>query len=856
MSGGHAPAPGAPHGTRVPAATYRLQFHAGFTLRDARARLAYLDRLGVTTCYASPLLAARPASAHGYDLVDPTRLNPDVGGPDDFTAFTDALAARRMTLLLDFVPNHMGIDPAANPWWRDVLENGPSSPFARYFDIDWAPALPELHGKVLLPILGDQYGIALERGDLRLALADGALTLRCAEHDLPVNPRQARLVFERNLVSLEQTLGPDDGHLREFLSILTALRNLPPYTNTDEASIAERHREKEIARERLMRLLEASPAVRGHIEANIVAFNGTPGDASSFDPLHELLEAQAYRLAYWRTAMHEINYRRFFDINDLAGLTMERPEVFDATHALVLEYIGQGRVQGLRLDHVDGLFAPAAYFRRLRDAMRRARGAPGGAAEPYVVVEKILSGAERLPAGWDVDGTTGYDFLNDVNGIFVDGSRAQDVKRIYARFTGRASLPADELYASKTAVMNTSLASELNVLAFELHRISEQDRRSRDFTPESLRDALREIVAAFPVYRTYVSDEGSTPEDARAVETAVARARRRNPATEPSIFDFVRDALLPAERPDAPAGFARRLRFAMKFQQFTGPVQAKGLEDTTFYRYVPLASLNEVEGDLFRFGRSPGEFHEANARRRADWPASMLATATHDTKRGEDARARLNVLSEIPDDWRRAIGRWARLNASQRATVDGVPAPDRHDEYLFYQALLSIWPAGADAAAGAGLTARLQSFMMKAIREAKIHTSWINPYESYERAVADFVDGVVRGRRSDRFLAAFLPLQQRVARAGAMNGLAQLVLKLAAPGVPDIYQGNELWDLHLVDPDNRSPVDFDLRERLLAELWPAIDAARRAAARPRRPARTPGSPICSTTGPTGGSSST
>jgi (1->4)-alpha-D-glucan 1-alpha-D-glucosylmutase len=832
---------------RVPASTYRLQFHRGFTLRQACELAPYLAQLGVTDCYASPLLAARAGSTHGYDIVDHSRLNADVGTPEDFAAFSDALAQHDMGLLLDFVPNHMGVDPAANLWWRDVLENGPSSPYARFFDIDWDPIQPELKGKVLLPILGDQYGLVLEQGHLQLALEDGALALRYFDHNLPINPRQGRLVLEHRIEELEKTLGAENPHLREFLSILTALRNLPAYTETDEQRIAERHREKEVARERLARLLKAAPQIGRHIEANITVFNGTPGEPASFDRLHGLLEHQAYRLAYWRTAMHEINYRRFFDINELAGLSMEDTAVFEATHRLVLDYIRQGRIHGLRLDHTDGLFDPAQYFRRLQRAVRKVCGDDDEPRPPvsrwtadsdpqtgllrrehsfYVVVEKILSGAETLRDEWSVDGTTGYDFLNDVNGLFVASHNAQKMKRLYARFSGRSDLPADELYESKKVVMNTSLASELNVLAFELNRISELDRRSRDFTLDSLRYALREIVAAFPVYRTYVSEEGWTDYDVWAIETAVARARRRNPAMETSIFDFVREALLPRrEAAGRGPGFERSLRLAMKFQQFTGPVQAKGLEDTTFYRYVPLVSLNEVEGDLHRFGRSPSEFHAANVYRQRSWPFSMLATATHDTKRGEDARALLNVLSELPEEWRKEIARWARLNAGNRTTVEGQPAPDRNDEYLFYQALLGAWPADSPPEAPEDLVQRLQQYMTKAIREAKLHTSWVNPFEAYEQAVLHFVDRTLRGSAAGHFLSEFVPFHAKVAPLGMINSLAQVVLKIASPGVPDFYQGNELWDFNLVDPDNRRPVDFARRRQWLDELQPLVDTA-------------------------------
>ncbi len=834
---------------RLPVSTYRLQFHGGFGFPQARAIVPYLSALGISDCYASPVLAARPGSTHGYDICDHSRLNPELGGEEGFVALTDSLAEHGMGLILDYVPNHMGVDPIENKWWRDVLENGPSSPYARYFDIDWDPILPELKGKVLLPILGDQYGKVLEDGHLQLALKEGSLCLKYFEHNLPMNPRQARVVFEENIEALEVDLGVENPELREFLSILTALRNLPAYTETDLDRIAERHREKEVARERLGRLLELSPRIRQHVEENIKRFNGEPGNAKSFDRLHELLENQAYRLAFWRVAGHEINYRRFFDINELAGLSTDVPEVFDEMHALVLEYVRQGRITGLRLDHVDGLLDPAEYFNRLQHAITKAAvkdestavgaataqqtellrsGQTAGAIERrgnfYVVAEKILSGSETMREDWAVDGTTGYDFLNDVNGLFVQANNAQKIKKAYGRFTGSMDLPADIVYESKKLVMATSLASELNVLAYELHRISEVNRRSRDFTLDSLRDVLREIVAVFPVYRTYLSAAGWVEYDAKIIETAVTRARRRNPSIESSIFDFVWEVLLPRRaNTGSEAELQRRLRFARKLQQFTAPVQAKGLEDTTFYRYVPLVSLNEVEGDVFRFGRSVLEFHEANLHRGAQWPFSMLATATHDTKRGEDARARLNVLSEIPEEWRKAVSRWARLNAVNRTSVEGEPAPDRNDEYLFYQALLGAWPAEPIEEAPEQLVERLQQYMIKAVREAKVHTSWISPFEAYEQAVLRFVERSLRGSGSARFLAAFRPLERRVSRLGMVNSLAQVVLKLTSPGVPDSYQGSELWDFNLVDPDNRRPVDFEQRRRMLEAIRPMVD---------------------------------
>lgn len=802
---------------RVPTSTYRVQFQAGFTFGDAERVVPYLDRLGITDLYCSPILEARRGSLHGYDVVNHSRLNPELGGEPAYRALVAALAARGMGQIVDLVPNHMSLEPPdANPWWRDVLENGRASPYARYFDVEWRPVKTELADKVLLPILGDQYGRVLERGELELVFRDGALRLRYYDRELPINPRRAPQILRHGVEALRAELG-DDADLRELLSVFTALDDLPAIVETDSARIAERQREKEIGRERLARLVARAPRIASHIEECVRAANGRPGHPASFDPLHALLEAEAYRLAYWRTAFHEINYRRFFDVNALIGLRVEEPEVFTAAHALVLRLVREGAITAVRLDHIDGLFDPREYLERLRDALPE---------RLYTIAEKILSPGETLPDEWPLDGTTGYDFLNDVNGLFVDGRNAKALRRIWERFGERRARVEDVVYESKRDVMDSTLASELNVLAHALNGISETDRRSRDFTLQSLHDMLREFVACFPVYRTYVSRAGHSDADARLVESAVARARWRHPGIDPSIYGFLRDVVLDRPPPGISDGErARRTAFAMKLQQYTGPVQAKGLEDTAFYRHTVLVSLNEVGGAPQRFGRSPAEFHAANLQRAEHWPHTMLCTATHDTKRGEDARVRVSVLSELPSEWGRALGRWARVNAAQRAEVEDGWAPDRVDEYLFYQSLLAVWPArDADPVA---LVPRLREYMTKAIREAKVHSSWISENTAYEEGVLAFVERVLTGRRAARFLEEFAPFARRVARLGMVSSLAQLVLKLVAPGVPDFYQGTELWDLSLVDPDNRRPVDFAARTAMLDGLAPLLDEATR-----------------------------
>jgi (1->4)-alpha-D-glucan 1-alpha-D-glucosylmutase len=806
--------------SRRPVNTYRVQLHGGFGFAQAESIVSYLAQLGVTDCYSSPHFKANPGSRHGYDICDHSTLNPELGTQEDYDAFCAALNAHALGHIVDFVPNHMAADPRSNPWWWDVLENGPSSPFAVFFDIDWHPVKPELHGKILLPVLGNQYGRVLERGELRLRVENGALHLRYFDLDLPINPRQSPRVLGRHVDRLEPEMAGDPAR-REYLSVLTALQNLPVYTERDPARVAERQREKEVARERLARLMAESPSIQHHVDAVVREANGVPGNRASYDTLHELLEHQAYRLAYWRTASDEINYRRFFDINELVGLRMEERTVFDAAHVLLKRLIAEGKVTGVRIDHPDGLFDPASYFERLQEM----------AATPlYVVAEKILSRGETLPPGWQVAGTTGYGFLNAVSGLFVDPRHVRKLQRIYARLTGRTETFEEVAYRGRLTVMLTAMASELNVLAHALNRLSETDRCSRDFTLNSCRRVLREVTACFPVYRTYLNANGASDFDRQVIASAIAEARRRNPVMESSIFDFLHDVLVPGVDTDGPPpdlSADERLQFAMKVQQFTAPVQAKGVEDTAFYRYHALISANDVGAHPSQPAVSPDDFHASNAKRLTDWPLELLATTTHDTKRGEDARARINVISEIPDEWRKAVTEWMRINGRNRTKLRGVWAPDRNDEYLFYQALLGAWPAEAASApvptqAPDDLVCRLASYMTKAVREAKVHTSWIHENEEYGRAVEHFVGRTLTGRTAARFLASFVPLQRRVAHTGVVNSLAQLVLKLASPGVPDFYQGTELWDLSLVDPDNRRGVDFAARQTLLDGLQPLI----------------------------------
>ena len=825
---------------RIPSATYRLQFNRTFTFADAAKIVSYLHDLGISDCYASPYLKATPGSMHGYDVIDHNALNPEVGNEQEYQGFVNQLQCSGMGQLLDIVPNHMGIAGGQNPWWIDILENGQSSPYASFFDIDWNPLKPELANKVLLPVLGDQYGRGLENQDLQLEYEAGAFFLNVyGKMRLPIAPRPTLALLNHRLADLERTLGSDHPAFVELQSIMTALTHLPLRTETDQEKIRERQREKEVTKRRLATLTTESAAVHEVLIDSVREFNGIKGNPHSFDLLDALLANQAYRLANWRVAAEEINYRRFFDVNELAALRAEDPAVFAATHQLVLQLFAEGKVTGFRIDHIDGLYDPAGYLRRLQNACATiglsGESAPlsislseplpvqgnGNVTEPpnrpcYLVVEKILDPAERLPEAWPIDGTSGYEVLPLLDGIFVDAHNERRCTDIYYRFT-RIRIPfVDLVYESKKLIMQASLSSELNVLARQLSRVAEKDRHSRDFTLNSLTHALREIIACFPVYRTYIDHSGVSNTDRATIELAVRRAKRRNPAIDESIFDFVRDALL-LNVPDGSGDGERleHLTFVMKFQQYTGPVMAKGVEDTAFYRYHRLVSLNEVGGAPERFGIGLATFHEHNQHRLQQWPHSLVTTTTHDTKRSEDVRARINVLSEIPQVWRMALGRWSKLNKKKKPFVDGQPVPDRNDEYLFYQTLLGVWPLSPQGEVDESWRQRLRDYMRKATKEAKVHTSWINPNHVYDDAVQQFVTAVLDDLV---FLKELAVLAEQVAEYGMYNALAQTLLKLTIPGVPDLYQGNELWDLSLVDPDNRRPVDYEHRRQLLTAL--------------------------------------
>jgi len=715
----------------IPRATYRLQLHSQFTFKDATALIPYLSRLGISHIYCSPYFRAKPGSTHGYDVVDHNTFNPEVGSRADFEEFVTTLRAHRMGHIADFVPNHVGIGNE-NAWWMDVLRNGRNSQYAAYFDIDWNA------GKLMIPVLGDSYGVVLDRGELTLR--------RAGPRDYVV-----------------------DYHDHRF-----------PIAAADN--------------QRAEQLLAAGAAVGA-------------------DSLHELLERQCYRLAHWRVAGDAINYRRFFDINALAALRMEDAAVFNTTHRLLLELVHAGQVDGIRIDHVDGLYDPASYLERLRAAAAALPGRP-----VYIWIEKIVAAFERLREAWPVEGTTGYGFANLINGLFVRASSKRRMHQSYEHFIGHHISWEQVVYESKRTVLESSFGAELRVLIQNLAELAGADRHTRDFTLSHLGTATREVIACFPVYRTYVTDQAAE-EDRRYIEWAIAIAKKRVSTIDSGIFEFLRLALLNELPADSTAPRALRTRFAMSFQQLTAPATAKGVEDTAMYRFNRLASLNEVGGDPDRYGTSVAAFHTDLRARQARWPLELLATTTHDTKRSEDVRARIDVLSEFPTLWRRTVNRWGRLHRSRKRMVDGQMAPGPNQEYLLYQTLVGSWPlAPIDAPGLSEYRERIQSYMLKAVREAKLRTSWANVSADYEEALRQFIDAVLDASEKNPFLAEMTAFQGQVSRLGLLNGLAQTLCKLTAPGVPDIYQGTELWEFSLVDPDNRRPVDFGRRSALLTEL--------------------------------------
>ncbi|MDQ3280608.1 MAG: malto-oligosyltrehalose synthase [Acidobacteriota bacterium] len=767
---------------RVPIATYRIQFNAGFTFEQAKSIVAYLRALGISDLYASPLLRPRKGSTHGYDIVDATMLNPELGTREDFDALHEELASNEMGLLLDIVPNHMAASHE-NAWWMSVLENGAQSRFLHYFDIDWR------NDKVLLPILGKPYGEALEEKELQLGFDADGFFISYYDKRLPVAPQAYQIVLRECIESL-----PNEGPAIEVRDIV----------QSDNAIANSR-----FLKDTLWRVREQSKEFQEALERTIERFNGDP------DLLDRLLDAQAYRLAYWRTASETINYRRFFDVTDLVGVKVENPEVFELPNRLVFELIGEGKITGVRIDHIDGLYDPVNYLTKLQLRLGDP-AATDGREQFYVVVEKILEHGEDLPASLRCAGTTGYDFLDTANAVFVDPAGLGKLTEFYREYTGFTGSYEDLVYERKKQVIEQLFYGEMRALGSHLASLAVSDRNARDFSPSELQVALIEVTACMPVYRTYVREASVPEEDRKFIAHAMEDARRRAKQVEGRLFDFVERVLLL----DPPQYIATErdkwLAFVMRWQQFTGRVMAKGVEDTAFYNYNRLLSINEVGGDPGRGSDFDpvAEMHARNERMAKTWPNTMNGTSTHDTKRSEDVRARISVLSEIPEEWQRIVAEWTSANASLKKN----DAPDANEELMIYQTIVGMWPL--DEAEIAGVPDRLRAFLEKAAREAKTHSSWLEPNADYEKALQDFATAVVEHKP---FLETFRKFHERIALHGMVNSLAQVVLKACSVGLPDFYQGTELWDFSLVDPDNRRPVDYEKRAAFLRDL-PAADA--------------------------------
>jgi (1->4)-alpha-D-glucan 1-alpha-D-glucosylmutase len=847
----------------IPGATYRLQFNRDFTFEDAIKTAGYLRELGITHLYASPIFQAGPQSTHGYDICGFDQFSPTLGGSDGFDRLSTRLRELSLGLVLDMVPNHMG-NHLSNCWWVDLLTHGRDSKFAKFFDIDWRPSNSNLVDQVLLPTLGEHYGKTLESAQLKLVFNDGVFGIAYHDRRFPLAPR-----CYPDLLEEITALMPDNSD--QVQPLIEDLRRSPAIADPQELSDIQ---------EQLKKLTLNHPAFAAAVNAVLANYNGRAGLPRSFDKLHGLLQRQHYRLAWWRVGSEEINYRRFFDVTELVSLRMELFDVFQASHKLVLDLLAEGRVHGLRIDHPDGLRDPREYFLRLQAGFLKTRltadSNPGDqdldqaisdrladqlhplerelARQPiahglwhtaeatrsdplvekapapnwplYVVAEKILSGDETLRLDWPVHGTTGYDFLNYTNGLFVNRASERAFHQIYTDFTGNSLDFKTSVYLGKKRILTRSLISELKSLTHQLKRVAAMSRWSLDFTFSQLETALIEVIANFPVYRTYITENTIelAPVERSWVELAIEQAQNRKPSVDPEVFNFLQELLCLRFPPDMDGDAIEQCRaFILRFQQLTGPATAKGVEDTAFYNYNQLVTLNEVGGEPSRFGVSVPEFHEYNLHKAEKWPHSMLATATHDTKRGEDVRARINTLSEMPEDWRRSVQRWSRMNANKKTFVNDSPAPHPNDEYLLYQSLIGAWPMPNASgqivtAPTGGFQDRIAAYMLKAIKESKSHTSWTEPNAAYEEATSAFVKRTLDRDVSHSFLDDFASFQRNTSFFGVFNSLAQVVLKLAAPGVPDFYQGTELWDFSLVDPDNRRPVDYELRRRWLGEL--------------------------------------
>lgn len=789
---------------QIPLSTYRLQFNSSFGFKQAKAIVTYLSELGVSTVYASPIFKPRKGSPHGYDVVDPNQINPELGTAEDFEQLMAEVRRHGLVWLQDVVPNHMAYD-GENHMLMNVLENGRNSEYFDFFDIEWNHSYEILRGRLLAPFLGGFYGECLENGEIQLRYDHTGFTINYYALKFPLKIESYVSVLTHGLNTLKGQLGRDHPDFIKLLGILYVLKNL-----SSIEGINERYDQIKFAKRILWELYTRNQQIKRFIDHNIEVINGQKGNPDSFNLLDALLSDQLFSLSYWRVATQEVDYRRFFSINDLISLRMEDDLVFERTHALIFKLFNEGKINGLRIDHIDGLYDPTKYLLKLKEKTN----------DTYVIVEKILDLKERLPSIWPAQGTTGYDFLNYLNGIYCHTGHEEAFDEIYTGFTGFETAYHDLWYRKKKLIIERQMTGDINNLAHLLKRTLSTDRYGRDITLYALRYAIIEVMALFPVYRTYVSYEALGETDRLYIREAVRRAKEKRPSLSHEL-DFIERVLLLEFRDYFTDEYKKDwIHFVMRFQQFTGPLMAKGFEDTTLYVYNRLLSLNEVGGRPNRFGISVDALHAFNKERARSWPHTLNATSTHDTKRGEDVRARINVLSEIPREWESHLKLWNKMNRKRKRMVAGANVPDRNYEYFLYQTLIGTFPfcEGKGKPVSSDFVDRIKKYIVKAVREAKLHSTWAKPNAEYEEAFLSFVDAILGPSEENLFLLEFVPFQQKVAYYGMFNSLSQTLIKITSPGVPDFYQGTELWDLNLVDPDNRRPVDLEMRTKFLREM--------------------------------------
>ncbi|MGG6263976.1 malto-oligosyltrehalose synthase [Leptolyngbya sp. AN03gr2] len=789
---------------RTPVTTYRIQFHQGFPFESATKIVGYLSKLGISDLYASPIFKAKAGSTHGYDVVDPTQLNPELGTSEVFEQLIQKLQHHQIGWVQDIVPNHMSYD-RDNLYLMDVLENGLDSDYVQFFDLAWNSPFRGSQAPILAPLLGDFYGSCLENGDIQLQYSQDGLTVNYYALRVPLRLESYSIFLTHDLGKLSKTLGRRHPDFVKLLAVLYMLRSLPT-----ESGGKQRKDQAEFVKGLLWELHEGNPEVKAFIDDNIKFFNGEAGKPQSVDWLDKLLSEQFFRLSYWKVGAEEINYRRFFTVNELISVRIEDFKVFNHTHELIAQLIKEGKVTGLRIDHIDGLSNPKQYLQRLQEKV----------GDAYIVAEKILQPGEDLPKDWGIQGTSGYDYLNYLNSVFCDVENEQKFDEIYQQIQGR-SIPFEEVVLDKKhLILDKNLAGDLDNLATLLKDISQKDRYGNDFTINGLKRAIAEVLVQFSIYRTYTTEEGISECDRNYIKTAIETARENAPFSQKEL-DFIEKLLL-LEYDDGltPSDKERWLYFVMRIQQYTGPLMAKGVEDTAFFVYNRLISLNEVGGDPGRFGISTTEFHQFNQYRQQNWNVAMNATSTHDTKRGEDTRARINVLSEIPNEWRSQVQKWREINQKYKTQYRKALMPSANDEYALYQNMIGAYPFQDNEMEE--FVDRIEQYAIKSIREAKVHTAWLRPNGDYEEACTKFVRAILK---DEQFLAEFIPFQKKIAHYGVFNSLSQTLIKATSPGIPDFYQGTELWDLSLVDPDNRRPVDFSQREAFLDAIQSVTPSA-------------------------------